>query len=296
MRPLKCLIPALLLLAAHRAWPDILPLEALKDTTLFEDPEGDLGNGAGPHLYAGRTNQGVGSAIRRALLSFDVAGSIPAGSTVYGATLTLRLSQRGQSAPRDDSVSLHRLLADWGEGASDSGSPGGMGAPAQPGDATWLHRFYAPASPTPWATPGGDFVQLVSASVDVEGVGTYTFGPAQGMTADVQAWLDDPSANFGWILIGSERLDGTANRFDSRQHPTPSVRPRLLVDYDPPGAPTRTATPSPTATPTRTPTPTSTPTATPRTLSDSSGSPPAALLLALLLGLAALLRVVRPGA
>ena len=33
------------------------------------------------------------------------------------------------------------------------------------------------------------------------------------MVADVQAWLDDPSTNFGWIVVGDETQNETAKRF-----------------------------------------------------------------------------------
>src|SRR5207247_9985452 len=90
--------------------------------------------------------------VRRGLIAFDVAGSVPAGSTITSAQLQLSMSLT-IAGPID--VSLHRALADWGQGTSFStAGGGGMGAPATPGDATWTLRFF-PA--TPWTNPGGDF-------------------------------------------------------------------------------------------------------------------------------------------
>ena len=57
------------------------------------------------------------------------------------------------------------------------------------------------------------------------------------MAADVQGWLDNPSANFGWLLQGNESQGGTAKRFDSRENPTPSNRPTLVVQFTPPPPP-----------------------------------------------------------
>lgn len=48
---------------------------------------------------------------------------------------------------------------------------------------------------------------------------------------DVQGWLDSPSRNFGWLLLGNESAFPTTKRFDSRENPTASVRPKLTVDY-----------------------------------------------------------------
>jgi hypothetical protein len=43
--------------------------------------------------------------------------------------------------------------------------------------------------------------------------------------------LDDTSANHGWALLGDEGPIRTARRFGSREHPTPSSRPLLFVEY-----------------------------------------------------------------
>ena len=39
------------------------------------------------------------------------------------------------------------------------------------------------------------------------------------MLADVQKWLDDPSSNFGWLLLGDETKSRTTKRFDSSEKP-----------------------------------------------------------------------------
>ena len=75
------------------------------------------------------------------------------------------------------------------------------------------------------------------------------------MVADVQAWLNDPDTNFGWILIGNESDRQVAMRFNSRENSNEASRPVLEVQYTVAvGAaatvvpPTATAVP-PTATP-----------------------------------------------
>jgi hypothetical protein len=69
---------------------------------------------------------------------FDVASQVPAGSTIVSAAARAGL-QHGNTGPSN--IELHRVLADWGEGASNSNT--GQGAPSQTGDATWIHRFFA---------------------------------------------------------------------------------------------------------------------------------------------------------
>lgn len=196
-------------------------LEPSKDNTLFESATGALSNGAGQHLFAGTTG---GNQIRRALLAFDVAGTLPTGVQVISATLQLNVS-RTSAGPMD--VTLHRLNVDWGEGASDATGNEGQGAPALAGDATWLHTHSPSAL---WSTVGGDFVTAASASQSVASPDRYSWSSA-GMAADVQAWLDNPPQNFGWIVVGDESMSTTAKRFDSRQHPTATNRPKLTITY-----------------------------------------------------------------
>jgi hypothetical protein len=210
---------------------------ANKDNTLYESATGALSNGAGQHFFAGRTFQVSGS-IRRGLIAFDIAGTIPSGATILSVTLTLSMSK---SQPGTHTVSLHRVLADWGEGTSVAGGNEGGGAPSSSGDATWIHRFFNTSS---WATIGGDFSSTASASQSVSGIGMYTWGPTAAMVADVQGWLNTPSNNFGWLLKGNESSGGTAKRFDTRENGDPAARPLLTVTYDPgvavrenPGAP-----------------------------------------------------------
>ncbi len=203
-------------------------LTATLDNTLFEDEQGDVSNGVGPDIFAG-TNQVP--TIRRAVLKFSL-GTIPPGSVINSATLQLRLNRSRGGAHQ---VTVHRLLADWGEGPSASFTNSGAGAPAAYGDATWLHRFYDASF---WTTPGGDFVPAASASTSVNSVGTVYSWTGTGMRSDVQAWLDAPAANFGWIVRSVENTVATAKRFDSRQASVAANRPKLVITYTPPNSPT----------------------------------------------------------
>jgi len=196
-----------------------------KDNTLYETVAGTLSNGAGVYLYAGDTGPNAGDVLRRAVMAFDVAGSVPAGATIVGAILTLTVSRQQIATPV--TINLHRLLADWGEGTSDAGSPGGAGAASTTGDATWIHSFYNTAN---WANAGGDYSATVSGTQSVAGLGGHSWTSPQ-MTTDVQGWLDNPSANFGWIIIGDEATARSARRFDSRESPTPPARPQLTISY-----------------------------------------------------------------
>ena len=77
-----------------------------RDNTLYADEVGGLSNGAGEHFFVGNNNKEM---TKRGVIAFDVAGSIPAGSTILSATLELNLSRTGAGA---EPIALHRLLAD----------------------------------------------------------------------------------------------------------------------------------------------------------------------------------------
>lgn len=196
-----------------------------RDNTIFSESTNSGGQAA--TLFAGRNNAG---STRRGLVWFDVATHVPTGATIEAVTLTLYMDMagRGESQPRE--VALQPLLANWGEGTSGGGGPsGGQGLPPTPGDATWLHRFYDTAA---WGQPGGDFSSIASgvASVGIQPQ-HYTWQSTNRMVGDVQAWLETPSANFGWIIIGDETSSGTVRRFASSEGSNPDRRPILSIEY-----------------------------------------------------------------
>ncbi len=203
-------------------------LTPVEDNTLYESDTGALSNGAGDHLFAGRTRQ---RANRRALLAFDVARTVPEGATLDSVRLTLHMSRTVGTAA--DAVALHRVLADWGEGASDAPANEGAGTAAATDDATWIHTFFDTGL---WQNPGGDFDSTASASVLVGGEDAYTWGSTPAMVANVQAWLDAPEENFGWVLIGDEETVISTKRFDSRENPDTTARPVLRLFYSVPTA------------------------------------------------------------
>jgi hypothetical protein len=217
------LATALVSTAANPVSATIINLTPSKDNTLYEyDPaEGDTSNALGLHFFAGKTALG---GIRRGVVAFDIAGNIPAGSTIIAATLSLNMSRTLFDDLR--TIELHKLLADWGEGTSDAPGEEGIGAPATPNDATWRHRFFDTIF---WTMEGGDFSATVSASQSVGPLGQYMWSSAQ-MVADVQAWLDNPGSDFGWLVLGDESANTTAKRFDTRESASPPV---LTIQYIP---------------------------------------------------------------
>jgi hypothetical protein len=196
------------------------------DNAMFSESTNSSGAG---QIYSGRTNSGND---RRALMSFDVAGSIPAGATITSVSLDLNIDQ----APSFAAIGifdLHPVTTEWGEGTSigsGGGGGGGSGGTAVAPDATWLDAMLGTSA---WTSAGGDFGASSAQTSTSIGTGTFTWTSAQ-MVTDVQGWLDTPGSNFGWILIGDETSVKSARRFGSKEQGT---APQLTINYtctDPP--------------------------------------------------------------
>jgi spore coat protein A len=223
---------------------DTVTLNPVKDNTLYEpiaqDNFADMSDGAGATMFSGKVKDadadpgpGTRPALRRAVLAFNIAGNVPAGAVITGAQLTLYVDKVAVTTSYN--VELHSLLANWGEGTSNTGnSQQGQGELATTGDATWRHTFYSTQF---WSLAGGDYSLTASAVKAVAGTGFYTWGSTSGMVADVQSWLYDASHNFGWIVLGYEGTTQTTKRYATRESTGStggvSWKPRLVVTYTP---------------------------------------------------------------
>jgi len=207
------------------AHADMVSLSATRDATIYESPTGEVANGAGQYLFAGRTNQNL---ARRALLHFDIASAIPDGATITTARLILNITQ-ANGGVRD--VFLHRAAAAWTTGASDPESTESLGAAPQPGDATWSFASYAASGGVPWTAAGGDYIPFWSAVTATTTSGLQTW-QSIGLTNDVRAFAADASLNLGWFLIGDESAAGTSRRFDSADSAAlGGIVPRLEIEF-----------------------------------------------------------------
>jgi hypothetical protein len=214
---------------ADRCKAESAVLTPSADASLIEVSPNNSAGGSGFFLSGTTQNR----TMNRALLQFDIASAIPAGSQITSVGLQLEVTRQPSDGFEASLFGLHRMLRSWGEGGTVvTENPGGLGAPAGPGDATWAHRF---AFDTPWAMPGGaagtDFAPTFSSSTIIYGVDVYNFEGTLDMIADVQAWLDNPGTNFGWMLKSqSEELPFTARRFASREDPN-GAGPLLFIEY-----------------------------------------------------------------
>jgi hypothetical protein len=195
-------------------------LHPIADTTLHSAfANNNFGDGSS--FQAGGRRQG---GVARALIRFDVAGSVPAGATITSVILTVTVTAT-PSGGVSSTFDLHPVLQSWGEGNNSDH----QGSPANAGEASWNNRF---APGTPWTTPGGTFSPVVSASRAVAGFGAYTFGSTAQLVSDVQSWLNIPASNFGWELISeAENTPTTIRRFGSLDDVANA--PTLSIDFMP---------------------------------------------------------------
>ena len=152
--------------------------------------DGDEPNGSGKDAYS--------------LLRWDLS-SIPAGSTVNSASVTLNVTN---SSPL--TYQTYKLKRPWEESS-----------------ATWL--LYASDSPWEIAGAKGSLDRRARlGSVSPSATGKQSFALS---AAVVQRWVDNPTSNRGIIIANSTNADGFD--FSSRQAADASARPTLSVDYSP---------------------------------------------------------------
>lgn len=228
-KTIPCLMAVLMLLflSPSAVLAETIELNPDRDNTLFERPAGDLSNGSGPSLFFGRTGNNANQVLRRALLRFDLS-SIPPGSVIEQVELTIEVDLVPPGATGFDAT-LHTVQNDWGESSSFAPGAGGAGAPPAVGDATWIHTFFDTQF---WNTPGGDFAPSPSAVTAINNAeGSFTFVSTPELIADVQAWVNQPAQNFGWIILGAENSPQNARRIGSRENT--ALAPVLRVEFEP---------------------------------------------------------------
>jgi hypothetical protein len=212
-----------LTIASSRA--DSVTLTPVADSSLLGfDPNHN--NGANPAIIVGNNFHSV---TNRGLLRFDIAGKLPAGSTITRADLVLEVTGIPADGYSIALYDLHRVLRAWGEGAKLGA---GKGNPATTNEVTWNAAF---AFMTNWSTPGGDFSSKLSAQESIDTVRQYAFASTihTQMLADVQFWLGHAEQNFGWLIKEhSEQFASTARRIGSRE--SANDTPQLQIDFVPP--------------------------------------------------------------
>ncbi len=219
--------PALGSVAAQPTLIDTVTLTSTADNTIYSIGGNARSNGAGPTMAAGIAADG---GITRALVRFDATGAIPTHATINSVSLVLHIDGTAASSSPSSFISVRRLLNSWGEGLSTPIVGPGNGGVATKGDATWFHRFFPSQS---WSVHGGDFAWPWSSHLDVGSAGSAIFTGA-GLVADVQAWVNLDTPEFGWLLLGDEQGAASARFLSTRESVHP---PQLVVDYTYPTLP-----------------------------------------------------------
>lgn len=130
-----------------------------------------------------------------ALLKFVPPGALDNGSVISAALSLTQIDTKSTQSPR--SLAVHRVIRDWGSSAS------------------WT---------APWANAGGDYLAEPSASIDIDGNGTYTWR----IDALVQGWIARTFDNQGMLLKPNGLLDARFGSLDAAAN-----KPKLVVRYFP---------------------------------------------------------------
>jgi hypothetical protein len=205
------------------------------DTSLIElVPDNNLGGER--YLLVG-TSENL--TRHRAILKFNIAAALPAGAKVTSVQLSMEVTQVPQNGdPIPSNFEVHRLLRDWGEGnkvsPTNCTSCGGLGVSATLNEASWSNRFSLTTNS--WGAGGAqeavDYVTETSSDqfIYTVGLSPYLFSSSDRAVADVQGWLENPTANFGWLIkSSSEDTAFTARRLGSRENT--NFSPLLYIDF-----------------------------------------------------------------
>lgn len=196
--------------------------EGFEDTTIYE--ESDNAGGGYDGIFSGAIRTGF---LRRGLIRVDLS-SLPAGTVVRGVDLEMTVDMTGGNFG-DIEYGLYSVSKEWGEGdAFQEGDTGGQGTEAADGDATWTSNHH---NVEMWDMAGGDFAENPSALALAGQVDDLVIWGSQDMVDDVQAWIDNPQANFGWIIVSSiEATSQRVKRFYSSESAISPPRLTLRVE------------------------------------------------------------------
>lgn len=154
----------------------------------------------------GAASTNYSSSVSGALLRWDLS-TIPTNAVVQSATLTLNVTDASKS-----SYELYQLKRNWSESS-----------------ATWNNA----STGTPWQVAGAkganDRGTTVLGAITATTTGAKTITLNAAGLAAVQAWIQNPSANFGLTLQDYTGTDSLA--FQSSESGTVAARPKLEITY-----------------------------------------------------------------
>lgn len=192
---------------------DTLNLNPTQDARIISDPsvvDTPEPNGFLSVYYGDPSNN------QRTLIQFDLS-SIPAGSTIDSATLSLNADTTYGTNANAQPMEVYRVTRPWDEAG-----------------ATWIRA----TSTEPWSTQGGDYVGMGGAQ-NVDPYATNNANPADDtlvswdVTSLVNEWTAGVNPNYGLEILS---YLGNRLTFDSSEISVDggaSVAPALVVNYTP---------------------------------------------------------------
>ena len=196
------------------------------DDTFINSVNPNNNNGGSASIFTG--TDGVGG-VMRGLVRFDLPGGLQGHATVTSVQLRLTLRALGDgTAGTGATETLQAVVQPWAQGNGVGNTNGTLTVGQACGGAifgaTWTQTDCSVG--TSWTTAGAAVAAGVSGTASTVGVAvgalvTWDSAANPAMTADVQSWLDSPSANFGWRIASStEGTAKAAQRFFSSESGT----------------------------------------------------------------------------
>ena len=171
-------------------------------TSVLARPDGDSTNNR-YWLQVGNSHPTYGD--ERAVLEFDTSAVKQA---VKVTDARLELYETAGAGSVNANLDLYALTKDFGEAT-----------------ATWK---------TPWSTAGGDYdsSKLLATMSTNNGPKRLTFGATTNLTDKVQAWVNNPGDNHGFLLrTRNEAVSEQYLNITNSESPDTLFRPRLVVEH-----------------------------------------------------------------
>ncbi len=188
-------------------------------------------NNAGNENMFEATGNGTEADAKHALIRFDLS-SVPSGTQIDFAKLSLYFTMRRTSQSQDKKLGAFRVNRPWGEGVGND--PGGLdGRPAVAGEVSWN---FAMSDTEPWAVPGAN---RIPDDRDGAPENVQTFSPSSSadawylwdITEMVRFWVANPDSNFG-LILREPTVSSFAGIIDfaSSEFETVTLRPILSIN------------------------------------------------------------------
>src|SRR5262245_28430994 len=173
--------------------------------------------------------------LRRALVKFDTQNTIPAGSVVTSALMTVTLKRgTGGSSRR---IGAYQVTTSWNET-----------------EMTWNHR----RATTAWVTPGGDLGSLIGTQAVSKTAGTKVTYDVTALVRQAVAGKLGRSRYTRLALVDLDAANDSTREFYTPDEDDPALRPVLAVIYGsgkPAVTPVPPLRPSPSPSPSPAPSP-----------------------------------------